>query len=154
MTNGDPQPSATAAPFFGKSAALSLGSALLGGLFVLLALTRGDRVRRAELERAEEVTAVGDAIFFKLPTDAAKPPPRAAILNGQALYPVSYQTVELPDSRMIRAATDPETGIGIYVTTIKVPAQENEHEKAGEKFYFLKTAPKQYVRVRASTPGM
>jgi hypothetical protein len=133
---------------------MSLGVLLLGGLAILLGLTHRDQVHRAELERAEEVTAVGDLRFFNMPTEIVKPPPRAAVLNGQPLYPVSYKPYELPDSRMIRVGVDAEAGISIYETAVNVPAQEGEREKADQKFYFLKLAPKEYLRVRASTPGM
>jgi hypothetical protein len=154
VTNVDPQPSGPAAPFFGKSAAVALGGALLVGLLVLLGLTHCDQVHRTDLERAEEITAVGDSIFSKIPTDAATPPPRAAMLKGQALYPVSDKTYELPDSRMIRVGTDPEAGLNVYETAMKVPGLEGERAKAEEKSYFLKVAPKRYLRVRASMSGM
>jgi hypothetical protein len=154
VTTDDPQLSPTAPPLLGRSAAMSLGAALLVGLAITAVLARHDRLHRTELERAEEVTAVGDVSFFKPPTEAMKPPPVAAKLDGQLLYPVSYKPFELQDSRMIRVATDSEAGLNIYETALNVAPQEGEREKVGEKFYFLKIAPKQYIRVRVGTPGM
>ena len=70
MSNDQPPPPAIALPFFGKSAALILGGALLAGLLVLLSLTHRDQVHRAVAE--EEARVAGEQV------------PRRRFLRGTA----------------------------------------------------------------------
>ncbi len=139
--------------FAGRSAA-NLGLALLAGLALVAALGIWSRPKAAELEHFQQVSAVGDAIFFIPPELAQKPPPAAVTWDGKPLYPVSYKKLDLHETKMVRAGRDPQTGLSIYRSLEPVAPQPGEREKKGEPMFFLKIGPGAFIKVRASTPGM
>lgn len=147
-------PASGSTEIFQAQTAQRLGIVLVAGLALVVIFNALDKPRRTQFERYEEVTAVGDKAWFRLPETAQKPPPAAAKFRGQELFPVSYKTVEIRDTKMLRVGDDDSGLLRIYASREPVPPQEGEVEKKGETFYFLKTGTGEYIKVRGSTPGM
>ncbi len=123
---------------FGQRPAILLGCALLAGLALMLGFAAFDRSRRAQLERFDEPTAVGDAAYFTT---------LAATLHGQPLHPVSARRYTFRDSQMRRAGRDDATGFSIYTYHGRLP-KDDDVAKPGETFFYLKMSREEYVRMR------
>jgi hypothetical protein len=125
-----------------------LGGSLIVGMLLLMIFARIDRERVGPLEHFSETTAVGDVVYYLLPDPLPDPPIGVARLNGEILVPVSYAKVDLRDTRMQAFARDPETRLTTYVSREPLPPIEGG---SGEKFYFVKTASNEYLRLRLRT---
>ena len=100
-----------------------------------------------------EATAVGDTVYFEVPSQMQKPPAAAATFQGEPLYPVSYSKVKVKDPEMLQVGSDPGTGLTIYSSAKAIKGQPGEKEPNGQTFYFLKIASGEYIKVRPFTPG-
>lgn len=123
-----------------------LGGFLLFGLLVQTLLARIDRGRVEKLETFSETTAVGDRVYFPLPAPLPDPPAMVARVKGGALVPVSYQKFEYRDTKMQPSARDPASKLTIY------ESREPLDDAGGEKFYFVKTAANEYLKLRVGKP--
>jgi hypothetical protein len=133
---------------FAPRAALRLGLALVLGIALVTVLAVLDRNRRTQDETHEEVTAVGDQSFFKLPEVFPKPPEAAVVFHGQSLYPV-YKRITNRDSSMIRVGEDDSRTYWIYTDRVAGKEAAAEGEKKGAPAYYLKAALDEYFEVRA-----
>lgn len=133
-----------------RRAALWISGALVAGLAVIAGTTAIDRARVHKLEQFTELTGVGDTAYFVVPTTPLKPPVAAATLNGQLLFPVSYEMLDPRDTNMLRVGRDDATGLTVYRPRKPL---KGEGERPREIFYYLKTAPNRYLKVRPGTPG-
>ncbi len=134
---------ATPAPILGAGAAAWLGGLLLFGMLLLAILARFDRARVASLEKFSETTAVGDHVYYTLPSPLPKTPAVVARLHGEALAPVDYSKFECRDTKMQPVARDPDTKLTIYTSRASLP------DGGGELLYFVKTAANEYLKLRA-----
>ncbi len=123
-----------------------LGGCLIFGLLVQTLLARTDRSRFEKLEAFSENTAVGDRVYYPLPSPPPNPPTVVARVKGEALVPVDYVKFECRDSKMQPSARDSATKLTIY------ELREPQGEGSGEKFYFVKTAANEYLRLRTAKP--
>ncbi|MHA3773215.1 hypothetical protein ACXR0O_16905 [Verrucomicrobiota bacterium sgz303538] len=146
-------PSTEQPRIFARKAAMRLGEAILIGFAVIIVLAGIDNAQRSKLETFQEVTAVGDRAVFPIPAQVQKPPVAAVSFRGQPLYPVSYEPVEIRDTKMIRLGRDDNGQYFVYGTRENVPPQEGETVRKGETFFFLKVEPNKYLKTRTSTPG-
>jgi len=142
------QLSAESGHLIGARAAGFLGGGLIVGIFLLTIFARVDRERVGTLEQFSETTAVGDNVHYSLPDPLPDPPISAAHLNGETLVPLTYTKVELRDTRMQAVARDPDTRLTIYASRDPLPPVTGE--STNEKFYFIKTASNEYLRLRAT----
>ncbi len=140
----EPTSPATPAPVLGASAAAWLGGLLLFGMLLLAILARFDRARVASLEKFSETTAVGDRVYYTLPSPLPKTPAVVARLHGESLAPVDYAKFECRDTKMQPVARDPDTKLTIYASRASLS------EGGGEMLYFVKTAANEYLRLRAA----
>lgn len=138
-------PPAEPAPVAAGPTAAWLGACLLAGLLVQTIIARIDRGRVASLESFSESTAVGDRIFYTIPSPAPNPPVAVARVKGEALVPVSYEKFDCRDTKMTPAARDPATKLTIYECREPLP------DTSEGKTYFVKTSPNEYLRLRAGT---
>ena len=106
-------------------------------------LARIDRNRAEKLEAFSETTAVGDRVYYPLPSPFPDPPAMIARVKGEALVPVSYEKFECHDTKMQPTARDTASKLTIY---------ESREPLNGEKLYFVKTAANEYLKLRASKP--
>ena len=141
----EPTSPAKPAPVLGTSAAAWLGGVLLFGMLLLAILARLDRARVVSLEKFSETTAVGDRVYYALPSPLPKTPATVARVRGEALAPVDYAKFECRDTRMQPVARDPETKLTIY------EGREPLTDADGGKLYFVKTAANEYLKLRAQT---
>ena len=119
--------------------AILLGGALLAGMAAMLGFSAFEQTRRTSLERFDEPTAVGDTVFFS----TTMPP---------ALALVSDRQLTLHDTRMRRTSRDAATGLSLYRYEGALP-KDDEHAHSTEQFFYLKTGPETYVRVRGGSGG-
>ena len=139
MSESNPTPET--APVAGARILAILGGCLIFGLLVQTLLARIDRTHVDQLEAFSESTAVGDHVHYPLPSPLPNPPTMVARVRGEALVPVSYEKVERRDTKMEPFARDSATKLTIY---------QNREQKPGEdKFYFVKTASNEYLKLRA-----
>ena len=131
------------APVAGARALKWLGGCLLFGLLLQTVLAWVDRGRSEKLEMFSETTAVGDHVYYPLPSPLPDPPAVVARVRGEALVPVNYEKFECRDTKMQASARDPVTKLTIY--EIRQPLAE----AGGEKAWFVKTAANEYLRLRA-----
>ena len=68
-----------------------------------------------------------------------------ARVKGEALVPVSYDKYECRDTKMQPSARDSATKLTIY--ELREP-----HADAGGRFYFVKTAANEYLRLWVMKP--
>ncbi len=136
---------------FAHTAAVRLGEALLIGFAVIILLAGLDKAQREQLETFQEVTAVGDRAFFPMPEQHPQPPVAAVTFRGDGLVPVSYEPVEIRDTRMIRLGKDESGQYSVY--SRRAPADEKERGKEKEKldpeeakYLYLKVARDEYLR--------
>ena len=134
------------APVAGARTLKLLGGCLLLGLLLQAVLARVDRVRSETLETFSETTAVGDHIFYPVPSPPPDPPSVVARVRGEALVPVSYAKFDVRDTKMQASARDPVTKLTIYTCRASLP------DAGGEMLYFVKTAPNEYLRLHAQKP--
>lgn len=132
----------------GQRWAIRLGAALLAALVLVAALAVHDNTRRGGLEHAAEVTAVGDAVFFRPNPSSDQSRAPAAIMNGQPLFPVSAKTVGIRDTDVARVGKDSSTGVSIYEARPDVRDKSKSDGKPAERFYLLKVAPGDFIKVR------
>lgn len=128
----------------GGPAAAWLGGVLLFGMLLLAILARIDRSRVAALEHFSETTAVGDHVYYTLPSPLPKTPAVVARVHGEALAPVDYAKFECRDTKMQPVARDPDTKLTIY------EGREPLNDADGGKLYFVKTAANEYLKLRAT----
>jgi hypothetical protein len=126
--------------------AFRIGLALLVGLSLMLALAVFDKHRRANLERMEEITAVGDKGFLALPADLAATPVISASLKGQPIQVATTARYKLRDSRMRRIGRDDTTGVAIYEYLGQAPKDPAGAGQPAESFCYVKIAPGEYLR--------
>ena len=138
------------APTSGRRAAAWLAIGLIGGMLVLVVLTGTDRQRVEALEHFEETTAVGDTEYFQIPAPPSAEPTAAATLNGQALFPASYEKVEIRDTKVVRVGRDEAARLTIYKSREALQPDKGAREKEAEPLYLLKTGPGEYIKVRRS----
>ena len=131
-------------PMLGAHAAAWLGGVLLFGMLLLAFLARIDRSRVVALEHFSETTAVGDHVYYPLPSPLPKAPAVVARVQGEALVPVDYAKFECRDTKMKPVARDPETKLTIY------EGREPLNDADGGKLYFVKTAANEYLKLRAA----
>jgi hypothetical protein len=136
-------PSREPKSFLGSRSLVLLCIILLTGLLLQVILARMDRSRVATLESFSEGTAVGDRVYYPLPSPLPDPPIVVARLRGEALVPVSYEKFSGRDTNMQAIARDPVTKLTIYESREPLPGA------AGEKRYFAKTASNEYLTLRA-----
>ena len=148
----DTPPAESAPDFSGKPWALRLGAGLGAAFALTVAFALFDGTRRTSLEAAAELTAVGDAVFFQMPEPPPKPRPATPKWAGQPLFPVSLKACRVADSDMRRVAKDEATGLTIYEPGPDAPKTEEVRGKNGERGYFLKLAPGQFLKVGVSAP--
>jgi len=143
-------PAEDASEFPGRQAAIRLGGALLVVLFLALALTWRDNGRRAALETTAEFTSVGDTHYFPMP-DPPPPPPFLAVasFHGQPLYPADYRRHGYEADDMTRVGVDEKSGCILYQAPQRPRAADDR--KRGT-IYYLKIAPKEYLKVRDIKP--
>ena len=142
----DTPPTEAAPNFPGRHAAICLGLALLLALFLVLVLAWRDNGRRATLETTAELTAVGDSHYYPLPPQPPPPPyPAIARFRGQELYPTDYELHEFLPDDLTRLGVDEKGGYIIYQAPPKATAADDP--KLGP-FYFLKTSPKDFLKIR------
>lgn len=123
-----------------------LGGCLIFGLLVQTLLARIDRSRFEKLEAFAENTAVGDRAYYPLPSPPPNPPAVVARVKGGALVPINYEKFESRDTKMQPSARDTAAKLTIY------ELREPPTEAGGEKFYFVKTAANEYLRLRSAKP--
>lgn len=128
--------------------ATRFGAIFLGLFSVVVVFAIVDRARTAGLEQFEEVSAVGDAVYFQRAT--SRQGAVAATLNGQPLYPVTDQKKELKDTNMVRVGHDQATGLTIYTPR---KARSSEPQKKEQTPYFLKLGRNDYFEVRPRAAG-
>ena len=133
-------------PLLGARVARWLSVALLAGLLVQAILAGVDRARVGTLEKFSETTAVGDRVYFTMPSPLPKTPAAVARIHDAALVPVDYANFECRDSRMRAVARDPVTELTIY------ESREPLADAGGEKFYFVKTEPNRFLKLRSAKP--
>ena len=131
-------------PIHGARIAAWLGGALLIGLLLLAILAGVDRARVASLEKFSETTAVGDRVYFALPSPLPKTPAAVARLHDAALMPVDYAKFGCRDSKMQAVARDPATKLTIYESRAPLPDADDG------KLYFVKLAANEYLKLRAA----
>ena len=119
-----------------------LGGCLIFGLLVQTLLARIDRSQVEKLEAFSETTAVGDHTYYPLPSPSPNPPTMVARVKDAALVPVSYEKVECRDTKMQPFARDAATKLTIY--------ESREPQAGAEKFFFVKTAANEYLKLRAA----
>ena len=118
--------------------AKGLAVAFLAGFAGILAFTLRDAGRTGEIERFEQVTAVGDTSFVKLPdpkADAGKP---VVTFAEKSWVPADFEKHDLHDSQMVRAGSDSATGQAVY----------RPREKSKSDEFFLKLDVNEYLRIR------
>ncbi|MEO7319674.1 MAG: hypothetical protein ABIZ56_11850, partial [Chthoniobacteraceae bacterium] len=130
----EPNSSTEPAPIAGTGILACLGGCLLFGLLVQTLLARNDRGRVEKLEAFSETTAVGDRVYYPVPSPLPNPPIMVARVKGGALVPVSYDKFEYRDTKMQPSARDPASKLTIYEHREPLP------DAGGEKCYFVKTA--------------
>ena len=130
-------------PILGGRFAAWLGAMLLAGLLFLAIFAGVGRTRVATLERFSETTAVGDRVFYSLPSPLPKTPVAVARIHDAPVVPVAYAKFDCRDTKMQPVARDPATRLTIYET------REPLAGAGGEKLYFVKTAPNEYLKLRA-----
>ena len=133
--------SAETTPVAGARMLAILGGCLIFGLLAQTLLARIDRTRVDQLEAFSENTAVGDHVHFPLPSPLPDPPAMVARVRGEALVPVSYEKVECRDTKMQPFARDSAAKLTIY--------QHREPLPGKDKFFFVKTASNEYLKLRA-----
>ena len=138
---------------FARPVAVRLGEALLISFAVVILLAGMDKAQRERLESFQEVTAVGDRAYFQLPGDLRKPFQPVAGFRGQSLTPTSVEPVEIRDTKMIRVGRDDSGRHFVYTSRESVPPVGGEVVAKGEKFFFLKLEPGEYLKTRAAGPG-
>ncbi len=134
--------------FPGRGLAWRLGTALLVGLVLTLALVVWDNTRRSTLEGIVEATAVGDTRYVSMPEPLPpKPFLPVAQLDGRPLVPTGYKRYEKDEARMQSVGRDESAGLTIY--------QELAKKKATGKpvDYFLKAGPGEFLKVRPADPA-
>jgi hypothetical protein len=149
----EPSSSIAEPSVFHARAVAGFGWSLLSAVAVVVLLNAIDRPRRSQLEHHEQVTAVGDNAFFRLPDTAQAAPAAVAIFRRQELHPVSLKAVEIRDSKMLIAGTDDSGRSRIYTSRDPAPLAEGEVEKKSETAFFLKLGPGKYLKVHATAPG-
>ena len=115
---------------FGRRAAVILGGLLLLGFSVLAGFGMADRAQRAELERFEQPSAVGDATVFSFPgtgtagvgtpesnttqggPDPSLPSGPVLSLGGKPQY--VERLSEMRDWRMLKAGTDDSGKVTLF----------------------------------------
>lgn len=139
----EPNSSSEPTPIAGGRVLAILGGCLIFGLLLQTLLAKIDRSRVDKLEAFSETTAVGDRVYFPVPKPLPNPPAMVARVKGAALVPVSYEKFECRDTKMQPYARDSAAKLTIYELREPTP------EAAAEKFYFVKTAANEYLKLRA-----
>ena len=127
-------------PILGARVAAWLGAVLLIGLLLLALFARVDRARLASLEKFSETTAVGDGVYYALPSPLPQKPAAVARIGGESLVPVDYERIKHRDSTMQPVARDPETKLTIYTV----------RGADGDAEYFVKIGGNEYLKLRAA----
>jgi hypothetical protein len=89
-----------------------LGAALVAGFALVAGVAAYDHAHRAELERVEEPSAVGDAHFISLPGEAAG---TFGAFQGSPLH--GTRRIKRRDSKMWKAGLDDSGTFYIYRST-------------------------------------
>ena len=144
MRESDPS-SETPVVTAGGRALAWLGGCLLVGLLLQTILARVDRGRVQTLETFAETTAVGDRIYYPLPSPLPNPPTMVARVGGRELVPASYEKFQCRDTRMQASARDPASKLTIYESREPLP------DAGGGEWFFVKTAANEYLKLRAQT---
>jgi len=136
---------------FSGRAAFNFGLALFIGLLLTIIVLVLDRNQRTKMETSEEITAVGDQAFFKIPDTFPRPDTAAVVFRGQPLFAI-YKRVTNHDSTMIRLGEDDSKTYRIYSEhdTGKGKAQDND--KKSEAAGFLKVGIDEYIELRTQKP--
>jgi hypothetical protein len=142
-------PRAEGAPEFpGRETAVRLGAALLAALFLVLVLVWRDNGQRTRMETTAELTAVGDAHYFSMPSPLPTPPFQpVASLRGEPLYPADFRRHEFHPDDMTRIGLDEKGGYILYKGPIR---RQDEGERQIGSLYFLKISPTEYFRIRGA----
>ena len=131
---------------FGAKWAARICLALIIGFAAITGVAYYDQNRTASLETTEANTAVGDKALFPLPAGGSV----KITFHGQVLSPTSLKKYDERDSRMIRKGLDDSKAYSVYAPTERVKSLKGEASNPGEAFYFLKVAPGEYLKLRAS----
>jgi hypothetical protein len=118
-----------------------LGAVFLTAFALIIVLSFCDRARVGELEQFEEVSALGDTMYYRPTNDASA----VAAFEGRPLFRIDNDKKNIRDTAMRRVGHDPATGLSIYVSR-KNDASGKRNEDAT---FFIKIGPNDYVRVRA-----
>ncbi len=129
---------------FAERPARRIGWVLIVVLAALTTFAFVGRQHRAQLETVEQVTAVGDTTYFKMPEMTEKPSALAVSFQGKQLYPASFKRMGNRDSRMLRVGTDDSGAYGIYAVREAIDARKKEAEEL-----YLKLGPDEYLNVRS-----
>ena len=144
----DSSPSRPATPFVSLKSAFGLGIALLSGFALVSVLAIAGRWNVFTLEQFEEVTAVGDPIFFKSATPFESNQV-ATNFNGQPLRLVDGEKVEIRDTKMLRVGRDESTQLTIYSLRAPLAPDPLASKKLNGPLFFLKIAPGEYLVARS-----
>ena len=148
----DEQPLLPTAEFLGSRTAIRLGAILLVGVTVIALLSMRDRSRVALLEQLEEVTAVGDNVYFQAPKQRGASAASVATLNGEPLSAVNYDKVKVSDPDMLRVGHDETSRLTIYRKRERTNSKERERKKPDDAALYVKIAPGEYIEVRPGKP--
>ncbi len=137
--------SSNPAPIFGARTLVVLASVLLGGMLLQSILAIVDRHRVSKLEAFSENTAVGDSVFFKIPSPTPAAPLPVVRIGGETLVTASYDKFPCRDTKMVPVARDPVTKLTVYQCRDLPP------DTAREPNRYVKTAPNEYLPLRRAS---
>jgi hypothetical protein len=135
---------------FAHAVAVRLGEALLIGFAVVILFAGLDNAQRRGLETVQEVSSVGDRVYFRIPEERTSPPVAAVIFRGDQLLPVSYEPVKIRDTRMIRLGMDDSGQYAVYGSREGLSPENAGIGAQADKFLFLKVAPDEYLKTKSA----
>ncbi len=142
-------PAKDSSELFAPRAAFSFGLSLLLSLAVVAVMVTVDARNRQRDETREEVTAVGDQSFFKIPDTFPRPVTAAVVYHGQPLFAI-YKRITDRDSTMIRVGEDDSKTYRLYVEHPSEKEKDKgnaENQKKKDATYFLKVGVDEYIEL-------
>ena len=146
----DEQTDAPGPIFAWSSGAFRLGTIFFGLFAIVAVFAVIDRQRTTTVEQFEELSAVGDTVFFQRSTLAQGASPVVATLEGVPLYAANDQKKELKDTNMLRVARDETSGLAIYTPRRTGSRGTGKKEQTT---YFVKLGRNDYLEVRPRCAG-